>query len=76
MTTPPPPFDPELAAALVELGDQVPTSATPEDIPAARERLDRDVPLLSHDELSCGGLFDVHERSVPGPPGAPDVSLL
>ncbi|UJV47184.1 alpha/beta hydrolase fold domain-containing protein [Streptomyces sp. AMCC400023] len=76
MTTPPPPFDPELAAALVELGDQVPTSATPEDIPAARERLNRDVPLLSNDELSCGGLFDVHERSVPGPPGAPDVSLL
>ncbi|QYX82515.1 alpha/beta hydrolase [Streptomyces akebiae] len=76
MTTPPPPFDPELAAALVELGDQAPTSATPDDIPAARERLNGDVPLLTNDELSCGGLFEVHERSVPGPPGAPDVSLL
>ncbi|KND43141.1 alpha/beta hydrolase [Streptomyces stelliscabiei] len=76
MTTAPPPFDPELAAALVELGDLAPTTATPDDIPAARERLNGDVPLLTIDELSCGGLFDVEERTVPGPPGAPDVSLL
>ncbi|MGW1675502.1 alpha/beta hydrolase [Streptomyces sp. NPDC002324] len=76
MTTPPPPFDPELAAALVELGDLAPTTATPDDIPAARERLNGDVPLLTIGELSCGGLFDVEERAVPGPPGAPDVSLL
>ncbi|MEH0433100.1 alpha/beta hydrolase [Streptomyces stelliscabiei] len=76
MTTAPPPFDPELAAALVELGDLAPTTATSDDIPAARERLNGDVPLLTIDELSCGGLFDVEERTVPGPPGAPDVSLL
>ncbi|WP_327348020.1 alpha/beta hydrolase [Streptomyces europaeiscabiei] len=76
MTTPPPPFDPELAAALAELGDQVPTTATPDGIPAAREQLNGEVPLLTNDELSCGGLFDVQERTVPGPPGAPDVSLL
>ncbi|MFM9699666.1 alpha/beta hydrolase [Streptomyces europaeiscabiei] len=76
MTTPPPPFDPELAAVLAELGDQVPTTATPDGIPAARERLNGEVPLLTNDELSCGGLFDVQERTVPGPPGAPDVSLL
>lgn len=44
MTTPPPPFDPELAAALAELGDQVPTTATPDGIPAAREQLNGEVP--------------------------------
>ncbi|WP_371583586.1 alpha/beta hydrolase [Streptomyces sp. NBC_01314] len=76
MTMPPPPFDPELAAVLAELGDQAPTTATPDDIPAARERLNGEVPLLSNGELNCGGLFDIQERSVPGPPGAPDVSLL
>ncbi|CBG75601.1 MULTISPECIES: alpha/beta hydrolase [Streptomyces] len=76
MTTPPPPFDPELAAVLADLGDQAPTTATPDDIPAARERLRAEVPLPTNDELSCGGLFEVRERTVPGPPGAPDVSLL
>ncbi|WEH13432.1 alpha/beta hydrolase fold domain-containing protein [Streptomyces sp. VNUA24] len=76
MTTPPPPFDPELAAVLADLGDQAPTTATPEDIPAARERLRAEVPLPTNDELSCGGLFEVWERTVPGPPGAPGVSLL
>lgn len=44
MTMPPPPFDPELAAVLAELGDQAPTTATPDDIPAARERLNGEVP--------------------------------
>ncbi|GAB3008705.1 alpha/beta hydrolase [Streptomyces pseudoechinosporeus] len=76
MTMPPPPFDPELAAALVELGDQAPTTATPDDIPAARERINDLLALMTDDELSRGGLFEVQERSVPGPPGAPDVSLL
>ncbi|WP_060907727.1 alpha/beta hydrolase [Streptomyces scabiei] len=76
MTTPPPPFDPELAAVRADLGDQAPTTATPDDIPAARERLRAEVPLPTNDELSCGGLFEVRERTVPGPPGAPDVSLL
>ena len=62
MTMSPPPFDPELAAVLADLGDQAPTTATPDDIPAARERLNGEVPLLSNDELSCGGLFDIQER--------------
>nr|WP_308061850.1 alpha/beta hydrolase [Streptomyces sp. LBUM 1477] len=61
---------------LADLGDQAPTTATPDDIPAARERLRAEVPLPTNDELSCGGLFEVRERTVPGPPGAPDVSLL
>lgn len=76
MTTPPPPFDPELAAALLELGDAAPTTATPESIPMAREQVGALVALMTNEELSCGGLFDVQERAVPGPPGAPDVSLL
>ncbi|UUU27241.1 alpha/beta hydrolase [Streptomyces sp. DSM 40750] len=65
-----------MAAALVELGDQAPTTATPDDIPAARERFNGGIPLMTDDELSCGGLLEIQERAVPGPPGAPDVSLL
>ncbi|GAA3830889.1 alpha/beta hydrolase [Streptomyces phyllanthi] len=76
MTTPPPPFDPELAAALVELGDLAPTTATPDGIPAAREQIGALLALMTDEELSRGGLFEVRERAVPGPPGAPDVSLL
>ncbi|MGW5878050.1 alpha/beta hydrolase [Nocardiopsis terrae] len=36
MSVPPPPFDPELAAALAAIGDEVPSSITPEMLPALR----------------------------------------
>ncbi|ELP67790.1 alpha/beta hydrolase [Streptomyces turgidiscabies] len=76
MTGTPPPFDPELAAALVALGDLAPTTATREGIPAAREQINNMLALMTNEELSRDGIFDVRERLVPGPPGAPEVSLL
>lgn len=68
-----PPFDPELAAALAVFAADLPASITPDLIEPLRQ-----VPLLAatDDDLRRGGAFEVSERSVPGPIGAPDVSLL
>jgi acetyl esterase/lipase len=71
---PPPPFDAELAAALDVIGDQMPSSLTTEMIPILRG-----APALTtttDEDLSRGGAFEVEELSVPGPEGAPEISLL
>ncbi|WP_322749735.1 MULTISPECIES: alpha/beta hydrolase [unclassified Frankia] len=70
----PPPFDAELAAALEALGAYLPSSVTPEMIPGFREAMGGMV--MADEELARGGAFDVQDVAVPGPPGAPDVSLL
>ncbi|MFF2097436.1 alpha/beta hydrolase [Streptomyces sp. NPDC058202] len=71
---PPPPFDPELAAALEVIGEHLPPSLHPEMIPALREGL---ATLEGTDlDLTLGGAFAVEERRVPGPQGSPDISLL
>lgn len=80
MTTPaagpPPPFDPELAIALVDVHRHMaPDEWTADAIPALRAR-GAAVPPPSNDELSCDGAFTVVDRVVPGPPGAPEISLL
>jgi acetyl esterase/lipase len=72
---PPVPFDPELAAALDVIRERMPATFTAEMLPmfrAARAEL----PDLTDDEISLGGTFDVIERTVPGPAGAPEVPLL
>jgi acetyl esterase/lipase len=71
---PPPPFDPELAAALAELRQRLPASFTADMIPALREgsREQR----LELAGLRMDGRFEVEERAVPGPAGAPDVTVL
>jgi acetyl esterase/lipase len=71
---PPPPFDPELAAALELLAGELPPGFPPEAIPEVRAGMV--IPPPSDDELRRGGAFEIEERSVPGPAGAPDVSLL
>ncbi|WP_371660886.1 alpha/beta hydrolase [Streptomyces sp. NBC_00280] len=71
---PPPPFDPELAAALELVAAQLSPGFPPEAIPAMREGMTMERP--TNDALSRDGFFDVEERSVPGPEGAPDISLL
>ncbi|GID30486.1 alpha/beta hydrolase [Paractinoplanes brasiliensis] len=76
MTHPPVPFDPELAAALAALGDQVPTAITPDMIAAARQATDPAMAPPTDEELSLGGTYTVAERVVPGPADAPDISLL
>ncbi|GAB3007969.1 alpha/beta hydrolase [Amycolatopsis acidiphila] len=71
---PPPPFDPELAAALAELRQRMPASFTADMIPVLRagSREQR----LELADLRMDGRFEVEERAVPGPAGAPDVTLL
>ncbi|MEU6553867.1 alpha/beta hydrolase [Streptomyces sp. NPDC046915] len=73
-TPPPPPFDPELAAALETIKDAISPGLTPEEIDTARQGPGID--LLADLDLTLGGAFDVADRTVPGPEDAPDVSLL
>ena len=70
---PPPPFDPELAAALAAMGGFPPI--TPDMIPVVRQGLPGQEPPTDA-ELERGGAFTVEERAVPGPDGEPDVRLL
>lgn len=72
---PPPPFDPELAAALRTLAEVTTPSLTPEMIPARRQD-GGVIPPVSDEELRRGGRFTTEERTVPGLDGDPDISLL
>ncbi|MFI1164604.1 alpha/beta hydrolase [Streptomyces sp. NPDC020801] len=74
MTQVPPPFDPELAAALDATGDVLQPGLTLEDVEAARQG--PAIELLAALDLTVGGAFEVEDRTVPGPRGAPGVSLL
>jgi acetyl esterase/lipase len=76
-----PPFDPEVAAALHALGDQAPAvTVTPDMIQeiraAASSSVTQAVVDSSDEALSRGGAFVVSERTVPGPVGEPDISLV
>jgi len=73
----PPPFDPELAAALTLLAEYIPHEFTLDMIPAMRQRFAAMATATVPDEgLSRGGAFEITERLVPGPAGAPEISLL
>ncbi|MDX2855267.1 alpha/beta hydrolase [Streptomyces scabiei] len=74
MTMTPPPFDPELAAALEAIKDMVPRGLTMDDIPAMRQG--PGIALLAQLDLTMDGFFEVEDRLVPGPPGEPEISLL
>ncbi|MFF4905159.1 alpha/beta hydrolase [Streptomyces sp. NPDC001260] len=74
MTQVPPPFDPELAAALELIKEVVGPSITPEEIETARQG--PGIELLADLDLTLGGFFEVEDREVPGPEDAPDISLL
>lgn len=72
----PPPFDPELAPALRFINEMLPPDAfTAEAIDAVRQGTAA-MGVLSDEQLEMGGAFEVSERTVPGPEGAPDISLL
>ncbi|MBA9001924.1 alpha/beta hydrolase [Thermomonospora cellulosilytica] len=71
---PPPPFDPELDAALEALREFISPSMTLDMISAIRTG--RAALRPSDDDLRRGGAVEFTERAVPGPEGAPDVSLL
>jgi acetyl esterase/lipase len=71
----PPPFDPELAAALAVIAERLPPVFTLDLLPAMRGP-NPAIPATTDEELRRGGAFEVTERLVPGPAGAPDLSLL
>ncbi|MEU9117676.1 alpha/beta hydrolase [Streptomyces sp. NPDC048483] len=71
---PPPPFDPELVDLLEAIGKDLPPALLPDMIPQLRQS--RLVELPSDETMSLGGAFEVEDRTVPGPQGAPDISLL
>jgi hypothetical protein len=68
------PFDPELGAALGVIAEQISSTLTPEMIPLMRSGGALAAP--TDEELRRDGRFDVEDRPVPGPDGAPDISLL
>ncbi|MCY9783591.1 alpha/beta hydrolase [Nocardiopsis sp. EMB25] len=71
-----PPFDPELAAALSVINENVPSSLTPEMVPQIRrqraEALRTQVPA----DLTLEGAFTEESHTAPGPGGAPEVPLI
>ncbi|MFF3846897.1 alpha/beta hydrolase [Streptomyces sp. NPDC002328] len=73
-STPPPPFDPELAAALELIKEVIQPGMNPEDIELVRQG--PGIALLADLDLTRGGAFEVEDRSAPGPEGAPEISLL
>src|SRR5882757_10614622 len=76
-TAGPPPFDAELAAALRIINETTPPDGLrPETISATRQKMAVDMRSPSDEELARGGAFAVREWTVPGPAGAPAISLL
>jgi acetyl esterase/lipase len=73
---PPVPFDPELAAGLAVIAEHLPATHSLDMIPQYRKAASALTPTVSNEELSRGGAFEVTERRVPGPEGAPEISLL
>jgi acetyl esterase/lipase len=69
-----PPIDPELGAVLMSLGDSMVQSVTAEMIPQLQAG--RAATRLTDDDLRRDGAIEFEERTVPGPPGAPDISVL
>ncbi|MER7930869.1 MULTISPECIES: alpha/beta hydrolase [unclassified Streptomyces] len=74
MTSVPPPFDPELAAALELVREVVSPVLTTEDIETVRRS--EGLRQLAETDLTLDGAFEVTDRAVPGPAGAPEISLL
>src|SRR5690242_7202862 len=74
MTPVPPPFDPELAAALEAVKEILTPGLTLEEIEATRQG--PAIQLPADVDLTLDGAFEAEDRTVPGPQGAPDVSLL
>ncbi|MFE3827933.1 alpha/beta hydrolase [Streptomyces sp. NPDC059092] len=70
---PPPPFDPELAAALDVIFAAMGGALDFTDIPAVRRGRGTGP---SDEDLRRDGAIEWEERTVPGPPGEPDISLL
>jgi acetyl esterase/lipase len=69
-----PPLDPELAAALAALPPEACQPLQAENIPDVREVMA--LTQVRDRTLRRGGAVDLEERQVPGPEGAPDLTVL
>jgi len=69
-----PPLDPEVAAALAALPPEACKPLYAEDIPVHRQATALTQP--DDEVLRRGGAVDLEERRIPGPEGAPELSLL
>jgi len=68
-----PPFDPELAAGLTAMPRVVIGAAS---LPVMRRLIADGMPGRSKPDLTVGGALTESEVTVPGPEGAPDITLL
>ncbi len=73
---PPVPYDIELASFIAAMPPFGLGEMTPEMIPAMRETRAASMPQVTDDDLRRGGAHELSARNVPGPAGAPEVSLL
>jgi acetyl esterase/lipase len=69
-----PPLDSELGAALDEVGEHFPALTSVDMIPTMRAAIA--TYAVSDDDLRRNGAIEFDERSIPGPAGAPDLSIL
>ncbi|MFD5477558.1 hypothetical protein [Streptomyces hawaiiensis] len=74
-TTTRPPLDPELAPVEEARGAVFP-ALSDETLPEIRRQIAEGSPGLDSEALTVGGRVRVEERQVPGPEGAPDITLL
>jgi acetyl esterase/lipase len=74
-TTIRPPLDPELAPVEEARGAVFP-ALTDETLPEIRRQISEGSPGLDSEALTAGGRVRVEERQVPGPEGAPDITVL
>ncbi|MEU6134455.1 alpha/beta hydrolase [Nocardioides sp. NPDC047086] len=70
-----PPFDPELVPVLEAVREALPTFSA-ERLAALRQQTTEGFPGMDPVDLTVGGAVQVEERQVPGPEGAPDITLL
>ncbi|MFT3765916.1 MAG: alpha/beta hydrolase [Minicystis sp.] len=68
-----PPFDAELSATLQLLAAELPTKITPDMIVPMRKGIEMLSP--KPDQLTRGGRITLTERVIPGPAGAPDLTV-
>ncbi|MET7685052.1 hypothetical protein [Streptomyces sp. NPDC005423] len=74
-TTIRPPLDPELAPVEEARGAVFP-ALSDETLPEIRGQIAAGSPALDSEALTAGGNVRVETRQVPGPEGAPDITLL
>ncbi|SDL22479.1 Acetyl esterase/lipase [Nocardioides sp. YR527] len=70
-----PPFDAELTPVLEMVRQHLP-AFTEENLAEMRQQTDEGFPGMEPVDLTVGGAVRVEERQVPGPEGAPDITLL